>query len=158
MLNLCWMWWRCCDCGLFHGVFPQHRSAQIIWSDPVEWNGVREGQPLVLCFTLCCNVIRAHWERHGLDCNPLASLCLFLIFFCTIPLSLFDSCGSPSLSQTQSIYFNLPVSLSTSPSLGYWDSAAHLLHSAPLSSTHLPTGFINIVNQSLVRYMFQVFD
>lgn len=89
-------------------------SNQIIWSDPVEWNGVREGQPVALCFSLRSNVIRAQWERHGLDCNPPESLPPPALWFvCTTPLSVSDSSGPWSPSETQSIKLLLPFNLNT---------------------------------------------
>lgn len=89
--NPCWMMTVLRQRLVQWRVFPlsgQCSSDQIIWSDPVEWNGVREGQPVVLCFSLCSNVIRAHWERHGLDCNPPAYLSPSLSYLFSPSLSL----------------------------------------------------------------------
>ena len=124
--------WQCC-----HGLLVQCRalplcgprgSNQIIWSDPVEWNGVREGQPVALCFSLRSNVIRAQWERHGLDCNPPESLLpprsdLFASPLSPSPTHLVPRLR-PKLNQSRSF------SLSTSPR--YWDSATPFFNPALL--------------------------
>lgn len=81
------------------------------------------------------NLIRAHWETHGLDCNPPTSLPPW--FVCTIPLSLSGSYTvvphlSPKLSQSTSLPFNLPLT----QLLGFSCSL-----SPPCSLTHLHTSF-----------------
>lgn len=94
-------------------------SNQIIWSDPVEWNGVREGQPVALCFSLRSNVIRAQWERHGLDCNPPESPPPPRSDLFAPPLSLSPTHMVPRLRPK----LNQSSSFSLSTSTRYWDSA-----------------------------------
>lgn len=125
-------------------------SNQIIWSDPVEWNGVREGQPVALCFSLRSNVIRAQWERHGLDCNPPESLppraliclhhpslCLRLIWSLVSVRNSINQAPSPF--QPQHV---IGIQLLSFPT--------------QLSVSHLPSRFINIVSQSLAGSTFLI--
>lgn len=125
-------------------------SNQIIWSDPVEWNGVREGQPVALCFSLRSNVIRAQWERHGLDCNPPESLppraliclhhpslCLRLIWSLVSVRNSINQAPSPF--QPQHV---IGIQLLSFPT--------------QLSVSHLPSRFINIVCQSLAGSTFLI--
>lgn len=116
---ICAEWWQGCESGS-QGALPlcgQRSLDQIIWSDPVEWNGVREGQSVVLCFSLCSNVIRAHRERHGLDYNPPASLVPSFSELFAPSLFVSESSSLLSLSQTQSV--TLPFNLTHAMLLGF---------------------------------------